>query len=264
VPEPKVEPPPAAVATADLPDLSSEIEEMEFFISQDLLDEARGILEDLLAGHADDPRLKRFVDTLMAPAPPPAPAPTPETTSDVIVLDDDETADDDLLDFDQLADDLDQLVDDFAAEETAPDQEAVEFEEVFAKFKAGVESQVSATDFATHYDLGLAYKEMGLYDDAIAEFELARGDPGRRAQVAIMIGISHAGSGRMDEAVAVLTEGLGLPDLTADEILALKYELAKTHEIRGEVDRALGFYNEVLLEDPGFADVVERIDALGG
>jgi tetratricopeptide (TPR) repeat protein len=275
-PEPRVEapaapaPPAATAGPGDLPDISAEIEEIDFFISQELFDEAKGVLEELLAEHPDDPRLARFVEELLAPPPAPEPAsepaaPPPATEADdEILVEDDSGDDDDVLDFDQLAEDLDQLVDDLATEETTTDQQVSDFEEVFSKFKAGVQEQVASTDFATHYDLGMAYKEMGLYDDAISEFEIARGDPRRGAQVAIMIGICHLGGGRTDQALAVLEGGLELAGLTADETLALKYELAKAHETRGEKDRALDLYNEVLIEDPGFADVVERIDALGG
>ncbi len=276
-PAPKAEPAAAAepaIGAGDLPDLSAELEEIDFFVSQELFDEARGILDDLLAEHPDDPRLAHFVDLLRAPAKDSVPAPAPalptaavaeaEYESDEIVVEDFDGDDEDVLDFDQLAEDLDQLVDDLDEEGTTTDPAIVGFEEVFSQFKAGVQAQVSSTDFATHYDLGMAYKEMGLFDDAITEFELAGGDPGRRAQVAIMIGICHVGSDRSDEAIGVLSAALDLPEKTVDETLAVKYELAKAHEIRGDTQRAIDLYNEVLNEDPGFADVVERIDALGG
>jgi len=51
---------------------------------------------------------------------------------------------------------------------------------VFAQFKsAAFRSQVEETDSATHYDLGVAYKEMGLVSDALKEFSLAARDPAR-------------------------------------------------------------------------------------
>ncbi len=51
------------------------------------------------------------------------------------------------------------------------DQQQISVESVFEQFKAGVAAQVSESDAATHYDLGVAYKEMGLFTDAISEFE---------------------------------------------------------------------------------------------
>ena len=41
-------------------------------------------------------------------------------------------------------------------------------------FKKGVEEQAGREDSDTHYNLGIAYKEMGLLDEAIAEFLLTR------------------------------------------------------------------------------------------
>src|SRR5688572_31615124 len=55
----------------------------------------------------------------------------------------------------------------------------VDVDQVFMKFKAGVRAQVAEADSATHYDLGVAYKEMGLLGEAIAEFEAAALDPHR-------------------------------------------------------------------------------------
>src|SRR5690606_14891558 len=57
--------------------------------------------------------------------------------------------------------------------------DALDLDQVFAQFKRGVEAQIDDSDSETHYDLGIAYKEMGLVDDAIHEFTLARANPDR-------------------------------------------------------------------------------------
>ena len=75
------------------------------------------------------------------------------------------------------------------AEGHAGEGEQVDVEEVFAKFKAGVRAQVSETDSATHYDLGLAYREMDLIQDAVDEFLLAARDPKRECVCQHMIGM---------------------------------------------------------------------------
>ena len=64
----------------------------------------------------------------------------------------------------------------------------VSVESVFEQFKAGVAASIPESDAATHYDLGVAYKEMGLVTDAIAEFELAARDPGRECVCNSMMG----------------------------------------------------------------------------
>src|SRR5258706_6032098 len=67
-------------------------------------------------------------------------------------------------------------------------QEQVSVETVFEQFKAGVAAQISESDAGTHYDLGVAYREMGLYTDAINEFSLAARDPARDCVCQSMIG----------------------------------------------------------------------------
>ena len=83
------------------------------------------------------------------------------------------------------------------AKPSAPAQttEQVDVEEVFAKFKAGVRAQVSEADSATHYDFGLAYREMDLLQDAIDEFEVAARDPKRECVCQSMIGMIYRAQG---------------------------------------------------------------------
>ena len=71
-------------------------------------------------------------------------------------------------------------------------REQVDVEEVFAKFKEGVAKQIGVDDAQSHYDLGVAYKEMGLIDDAIREFDTAARDPKRACVCHSMIGIDPA------------------------------------------------------------------------
>lgn len=50
-------------------------------------------------------------------------------------------------------------------------EEQADFTDMLEKFKAGVAANVDDEDFDSHYDLGIAYREMGLIDEAIAEFQ---------------------------------------------------------------------------------------------
>ncbi len=71
-----------------------------------------------------------------------------------------------------------------------------------------VEKGVTPEDFETHYDLGIAYKEMGLIDDAMAEFNLVMQDPAREVQCHMMLGLCYAEKGLMTDAIAQFKEGL--------------------------------------------------------
>jgi tetratricopeptide (TPR) repeat protein len=234
---------PAAPAPAEVEDISEELEEIDFFISQGLNDEALPILEALAERLPDDPRIAERIARLRPPdlAPGGITEPAPPIAK---------------------AFDLGALSGDLDLSDVTQDDISNEIDAVFSQFKAGVEKQVSKSDYATHYDLGVAYREMGLTEDAIAEFRIAAGDHKRATAADTMIGACQTALGRFDEALATLQRALDRPGLTEGERLAVRYEIAKAYEAQGRKDDALAVYNEILLQDPGFADVVDRIDAI--
>jgi tetratricopeptide (TPR) repeat protein len=247
-PPPPPAEPPAAAAAVEGPDISEELEEIDFFVSQGLVEEAQGILDDLLAEYPDDPRLAEVAQTIAAAGgteEPPAEEPPSEEPADL------ESG----LDLDDLAEGLD-------LDEITTDEMVNEIDEVFSQFKAGVQEQISKTDYATHYDLGIAYREMGLLDDAINEFTISKDDPARLVQSVTMIGLCLVTLGRVDDALELLRETLDSPALDEQGRLALIYEQGKIHEAQGNVEGALEMFNKVINSDPGFADVADRIEAL--
>ncbi|HXN32860.1 MAG TPA: tetratricopeptide repeat protein, partial [Polyangiaceae bacterium] len=117
--------------------------------------------------------------------------------------------------------------------------EQVDVEEVFAKFKEGVAKQIGADDSQSHYDLGLAYKDMGLLDDATREFHTAARDPRRACVCHSMIGMIHLERGHINEAIDALLQGLQVPDRTRDQDAALSYEVGAAYEVKKMNKQAL-------------------------
>ncbi|MBI5535451.1 MAG: tetratricopeptide repeat protein [Deltaproteobacteria bacterium] len=138
----------------------------------------------------------------------------------------------------------------------------VDVEEVFAKFKEGVAKQVSDTDSQSHYDLGVAYKEMGLTKDALAEFEMAARDPTKECVCQSMIGMMLMEQGNTDGAVEAFIRGLHAENKTVDQELSLYYELGNVYEIRRNAREALYYFQKVSKRDARFRDVANRIKAL--
>ena len=66
------------------------------------------------------------------------------------------------------------------AEQEPTGDEDADFADMLRKFKQGVAENVDAEDYQSHYDLAIAFKEMGLLDEAIAEFQKALGSPTNR------------------------------------------------------------------------------------
>jgi len=117
-------------------------------------------------------------------------------------------------------------------------------------------------DPATHGDLGIAYKQMGLYDAAIDEFKQLATDKTRAVFAYTMIGECVEAKGELGEAVKRYKEALNLPQATAQESVELYYLLGAVFEQLGDVREALYFFENVGKRDPGFRDVKKRIVAL--
>jgi tetratricopeptide (TPR) repeat protein len=165
-------------------------------------------------------------------------------------------------------DELMEFGEDLFPEEPQTDQQGVEASDkqsldgLFAKFKIGEE--VDKGDTETHFDLGIAYKEMGLFDDAITEFRAATADPQRQADCIILQGICYQEKGDMAQAESILAAGLALEGLPKEAMLSISYEMALLYEASGRNDDAMAMYEKVCKDDPGFRDAVVKLAALGG
>ncbi|MBM4361906.1 MAG: tetratricopeptide repeat protein, partial [Deltaproteobacteria bacterium] len=142
--------------------------------------------------------------------------------------------------------------------------EQVDVDQVFAKFKEGVRAQVSDSDSSTHYDLGVAYKEMGLLPDAISEFTLAARDPARECTCYAMVGMIHLERGDLERAAEAYVRGLAAPRKNVDQEMSLYYDLGTVYEMKGATDEAVYYFQKISRRDPGYRDVKERLEALRG
>jgi len=131
--------------------------------------------------------------------------------------------------------------------------------DIFKEFKKGVDKQLGKEDYDTRYNLGIAYKEMGLIDEAIAEFQLAAKDEARLLECASMLGICFLEKGMPKLAMKWFERGLKAPGRTEDEYAALRYDLATAHEAAGDVDRALALFTDLYGQDANFRDVATKV-----
>jgi tetratricopeptide (TPR) repeat protein len=148
------------------------------------------------------------------------------------------------------------------------DEYQVSVEEVFAEFKKGLEKVVKPEDVDTHYDLGVAYKEMGLIDDAVGEFTIARkGCLGKRKEIDClsMIGMLQVARGEVAAAIDAYQQGLTSDHARGDVEKSLRYELAVAYEAANQAGRALGQFLKVQALDGNYREVasaVERLSAI--
>jgi tetratricopeptide (TPR) repeat protein len=124
-----------------------------------------------------------------------------------------------------------------------------------------LEKPVDESDAETHYDLGLAYKEMGLHDEAIKAFEKVLRSPAREVQCRLMIGMCQRDMGNPSEAIHQFKQGLHA-EPSERERQSLYYEIGVTYEALGDYSEALYYFEMVTKRDPGFADAGARANAL--
>jgi tetratricopeptide (TPR) repeat protein len=149
-------------------------------------------------------------------------------------------------------------------EATGRGKEEAILEEVFREFQKGVQEQLSEEDSDTHFNLGIAYKEMGLLPESIREFQVASRDPQFFVEACSMIGMCYMEQGMWGQAADWYQKALAAPDLTQETQLALRYDLAASLESAGEVERAVDLYQEVVAQSPDYRDVSTRLESLSG
>ena len=135
-------------------------------------------------------------------------------------------------------------------------------EEDFSENKTGVRSQVDPDDGESHYNLGIAYKEMGLLDDAVAEFDNAMRNPSRRIDCLTLKGMCLADKGEFPLAEETFQVGLGEENLRDSERISLLYELGLLYEGWGRPEQALERFQQVADVDPFFRKAGENVQRL--
>jgi len=138
----------------------------------------------------------------------------------------------------------------------------IDVDQVFEKFKAGVKAQVADNDSATHYDLGVAYKEMGLLPDAVGEFETAGRDAARECMCFAMIGMIYLEQNQLDRAAEAYVRALSATQKTVEQEMSLYYDLGNVYEMKGKNQDALYYFQKIARRDPGYRGVSDRIQAL--
>jgi tetratricopeptide (TPR) repeat protein len=134
--------------------------------------------------------------------------------------------------------------------------------EILQEFRKGVRQTLEEKDFRTHYDLGIAYKDMDLLEEAIEEFRLASKDPSLLFDCCQLIGMCYLKTGAVDLAIEEFLKGLSIPNQRPEQYRGLKYELASAYEISGEVENAISLYTEIFEEDPSFREVSPKLKSL--
>jgi len=150
----------------------------------------------------------------------------------------------------------------------AAEQSPEELRQVFDEFRAELGALTEEEDPETRYNLGIAYREMGLLEEAISEFQkvfqaVENGQPFRYAmQCCTLLALSFMEKGQPKIAAMWYRRALEVPGLAPETRMALRYDLGRAFEQAGETAAALDSYLQVYAMNIDYRDVAERIAAL--
>jgi tetratricopeptide (TPR) repeat protein len=257
-------PPPPAAAVAAEPNyegLEDVLDEAEFFAARGLYEDAKAILLEQLGRTPNHKLVLERLGEIDAHLASSGESQTKERSQ---LSDHGSSQDYDVAHSLEALDSLEVPPESFAAEsrQMLSSTQDIDVDQVFEKFKAGVKAQVADNDSATHYDLGVAYKEMGLLPDAVGEFETAARDAARECMCFAMIGMIYLEQNQLDRAAEAYVRALSAAQKTVEQEMSLYYDLGNVYEMKGKNQDALYYFQKIARRDPGYRDVSDRIAQL--
>ncbi len=221
-------------------DYTEEIAEADFYARQGLIEEAREILERLQTLFPDNPEIARKMDSLGQVTEQGEAAHGAEMLTEPVI------SESEIVEAEEMA-------------EPSMDSDVMD---IFNEFKKGLDKELSEEDYETHYNLGIAYKEMGLIDDAIREFQTACKDPKRVVHASDMLGVCYIEKGLYPLAIDVLKGAIDKMTDRNEAYWAMNYELADAYEKNGNVKEALDLYTQVYGWNAKFRAISDKIEKL--
>ena len=142
-------------------------------------------------------------------------------------------------------------------------QQEQSLEEIVEGFKRGVAEHLSPTDYDTHFNLGIAYREMGLLDEAIGEFQLSAKDPHFLVSCCSMLGLCFLDKGLPELAIKWYRRGLEAETISEEDTLGLLYDMGCAYLAMGDQAGAYKAFVDAYGINTNYRDVVARIEELG-
>ena len=142
------------------------------------------------------------------------------------------------------------------------EKEAAGFQTIFEAFKKGIHETLGPEECDARYDLAIAYREMGLIEDAVEALDVAISGGSRRVEALSLIATCKLELGRPEESVAHLEEALTIVGAEGEAVTSLHYERASALQAAGQTADALEGFRKVAAEDPSFREVEAQIAEL--
>ncbi len=137
-----------------------------------------------------------------------------------------------------------------------------EFHEILEQFKRGIDQNLDSEDYEAHYDLGVAFKEMGLLDEAIAEFQKALRAQEGRLRTSEALGMAFFEKGQYAVCESVLKRAVDSLPGSDEAKIGLLYWMGRASEALGKQADAIASYERALVVDISFLDLSKRVQRL--
>ncbi|MBN1636231.1 MAG: tetratricopeptide repeat protein [Deltaproteobacteria bacterium] len=166
--------------------------------------------------------------------------------------------------FFDLNQELDKEIDELSIDETVEiTEDDTGVDSVFRAIKENAERE-GANDPLFLYNMGLAYRETGLLDEAIESFQKVIETGEKLFDAYVMLGMSLRENGKHEESLQAHMAGAALEDVTPDMKIGLLYEIGQTYKAMGDGAQALNIFREIQKEHKSFKDVDVEIARLAG
>ena len=146
---------------------------------------------------------------------------------------------------------------DFLGEEEIKESSKEDME-LIKQLSSSMSASIEEEDYQTHFDLGVAYFKMGMFDEALAEFQVSAKSPEKRLESLELMGICLFEKGLYEQAIETFQRGLNEKGYPPEKYLGLKYHLAKVYEVLGNQKEAQRLLDEIKKVDPDYIDKVEK------
>ncbi len=133
---------------------------------------------------------------------------------------------------------------------------------LISQFRREVFESIGEGDFKSRYDLGVAYKGMGLFQEAIEEFEMAAKDKDLKLKALEMIGSCFLEKDKVDEALRILGEGLNITGRPANEYFGIHFLVGNCFEKKGDLKEALRSYMNAYKIDKTVPELAKKINEI--
>ena len=120
--------------------------------------------------------------------------------------------------------------------------------------------QVTEHEYSVHYELGMAYKNMGMLDEAVEEFRMAINGKDCFLDAATLLAASLKEKGLPEPAMECLEHVLADARCDQGKAVPIRYELGLLYEADGLFEKAIKMFSSI----SAFLDVPMRLERLKG